>query len=242
MPCTKTLAYQCRLLNKPALLRCRHSIVAKPWTVLRKLLYKISNQRCRILISPIHLPWPLLSGQLNRQIKKRIISFVFVFLFISRSILPNYWLACYVRYPVLFVCSVFIIRLLLFQFIEKMFQVYLALGIIFEPYLSIFWPYLQDCPHVVAKKRDNLKLSFPLLLCICIYIYMIDFDSYFSFHWEFFFLSTVTSSPSNNRWSPVPFDNLIRFFFPLSLWWRLAWCLYFVKFLTPLEKLEHQGC
>ena len=139
MPCTKTLAYQCRLLNKPALLRCRHSIVAKPWTVLRILLYKISNQRCRILISPIHLPWPLFSGQLYRQIKKRIklsvrtlyfiTSFVFVFLFISRATLPNYWLACYVRYPVLFVCSVFIIRLLLFQFIEKMFQLYLALGI-----------------------------------------------------------------------------------------------------------------
>ena len=169
--CTVTLAYQCRLLNKPALLRCRHgtSIVAKSWTVLRILLYKISNKRCRILISPIHPPWPLLSGQLYHQIKKRIISFVFVFLFISRSTLPNYWLACYVRYPVLFVCSVFIIRLLLFQFIEKMFQVYLALGIRFEPYLSLFWPYLQDCPHVVAKKRDCLKLSFPLLLYIYIY-------------------------------------------------------------------------
>lgn len=157
--------------NKPALLRYRHgtSIVVKSWTVLRILLYKITNKRCRILISPIHLPWPL-SGQLYRQIKKRIklsvrtlyfITSLVVFLFIWRATLPNYWLACYVRYPVLFVCSVFIIRLLLFQFIEKMFQLYLALGIIFEPYLSIFWPYLQDCPHVVAKKRDCLKLSFP---------------------------------------------------------------------------------
>ena len=161
--CTVTLAYQCRLLNKPALLRCRHgtSIVAKSWTVLRMILYKISNKRCRILISPIHPPWPLLSGQLYHQIKKRIISFVFVFLFISRATLPNYWLACYVRYPVLFVCSVFIIRLLLFQFIEKMFQVYLALGIRFKPYLSLFWPYSQDCPHVVAKKEIVLNYRFP---------------------------------------------------------------------------------